>query len=264
MVEPTGKVHPVAALFPMMTEDELDDLAADIRANGLLQAVVLDIEGTIIDGRNRLAACKRANVRPQYTLLNGHEPVAFIIASNVARRHLTKGQQAMAIAMSGNIGKISDPTAPSADRVNRAKMVLKWAAELATDVLAGAVKLDDAHETARQRKALADSGEKKLAVLQKKAPDLADLVVEERLTLEEARAALEKRTREERDYVALVTRQFSAALTALDPGSVAIDESARTWLKADAGLVGEAGDFSAERARRIAAVLARYAELKEE
>jgi hypothetical protein len=30
----SGEVHPVADLFPMMTDDELDDLAGDIKANG--------------------------------------------------------------------------------------------------------------------------------------------------------------------------------------------------------------------------------------
>jgi ParB-like chromosome segregation protein Spo0J len=59
-------VHPVAALFPMRADDELDELAADIKERGLLQPVVLDAEGRVLDGRNRLAACGKAGVKPDF------------------------------------------------------------------------------------------------------------------------------------------------------------------------------------------------------
>jgi ParB-like chromosome segregation protein Spo0J len=45
MVEPNGQVHPAAALFPLMSADELADLAEDIKSNGLLQPIVLDADG---------------------------------------------------------------------------------------------------------------------------------------------------------------------------------------------------------------------------
>ena len=50
----------------------------------------------MIDGRNRLEGWERAQVEPTFITLNGQDPVAFIISSNVTRRHLSKGQQAMA------------------------------------------------------------------------------------------------------------------------------------------------------------------------
>src|SRR3954447_2894984 len=63
-------VHPAAAVLPMMSDDELDDLAADIEANGLLHPIVLDADGELlIDGRNRLEACCRAGVEPQFRRL---------------------------------------------------------------------------------------------------------------------------------------------------------------------------------------------------
>src|SRR4051794_14033069 len=94
-------VHPAAAVFPMMSEDELNDLAADIEANGLLHPIVLDHDGQVlIDGRNRLEACYRAGVEPQFRRLNGEDDhLAFIVSANLARRNLTKGQQAAALAM---------------------------------------------------------------------------------------------------------------------------------------------------------------------
>src|SRR5271166_1034316 len=95
----TMKVHPVAEMFPMMPEEELDELAEDIQANGLLNPIVKDKDGLLIDGRNRLEACKRASIQPRFEVLNGTDPVAYILAQNVKRRHLSKGQQAMLTAI---------------------------------------------------------------------------------------------------------------------------------------------------------------------
>jgi hypothetical protein len=83
----------------MMTDDELADLADDIKQHGLLHPIVLDADGVLIDGRNRLRACEIAEVKPTFEQLNGHDAAAFIVSANLERRNLTKGQQAMALAM---------------------------------------------------------------------------------------------------------------------------------------------------------------------
>jgi hypothetical protein len=52
------KVHPCADVFPMMTDEELDKLAEDIKANGLKDPV--DFVGDeLVDGRNRMEAMER-------------------------------------------------------------------------------------------------------------------------------------------------------------------------------------------------------------
>src|SRR4051794_28416384 len=91
-------VHPVANLFPMLPEDELQELADDIRANGLQHPIVLDKDGVLIDGRNRWAACQIASVDPRFDVLNGQDPVSYILSSNIARRHMNAGQRAMTTA----------------------------------------------------------------------------------------------------------------------------------------------------------------------
>ena len=92
-------IHPIAALFPMLADAELHELAADIKANGLRFPIVRDKEGkTLIDGRNRLKACEIADVKPTFRNLDGEDPVAFIVSSNIARRNLNKGQQAILLA----------------------------------------------------------------------------------------------------------------------------------------------------------------------
>jgi hypothetical protein len=91
--------HPTADLFPMLDGDELAVLTADIKANGLRQSIVLDGEGRILDGRNRLAACERAGIKPTFTTYNGDDTDLFILSANVNRRHMSTGARAMATAM---------------------------------------------------------------------------------------------------------------------------------------------------------------------
>lgn len=86
------KIHPVANLFPLLSKDELRELADDIKANGLQQAIVMQ-DGTLLDGRNRLAACELAGVKPTFSEYEGESPVAFIMGVNLRRRHLSIGQK---------------------------------------------------------------------------------------------------------------------------------------------------------------------------
>jgi predicted HicB family RNase H-like nuclease len=190
-------LHPVAALFPMMSDEELDELADDIRANGLLNPITVDQEGVLIDGRNRLEACKRAGVEPQTEILNGTDPVAYILAQNVKRRQLNKGQQAMAVAFAypdseHGRGK-KDPAKKHADsasfsyrRIQEARQVLHHSRDLARAVLSDVTKLDEALQKVITEKKETESTEGKLAQLRNDAPDLAELVSEERLALAEA------------------------------------------------------------------------------
>jgi ParB-like nuclease domain len=89
------EIHSTAATFPMMTDEYLDELAADIKEHGLRDPIVLH-EGKIIDGRNRLEGCHRAGVEPTFTEWAGSGSViSWIISVNLHRRHLTDQQRAM-------------------------------------------------------------------------------------------------------------------------------------------------------------------------
>jgi ParB-like nuclease domain len=149
-IELTRPVHPIADLFPMMTDDELTDLAADIKANGLIHPIVVDKDGFLIDGRNRDKACQIAGVEPATVLFEGDDPRAYIIANNIFRRHLTKGQQAMAVAMvypvpeKGGKGKrsriqegLDEPRKTFQNRLSQARIVFAYSPDLAQAVLAG-------------------------------------------------------------------------------------------------------------------------------
>ncbi len=187
--------HPVAALFPMLADDELADLAADIAERGLLQPIVLDAEGRILDGRNRYAACEMASVEPRFETYDGDDPDGYALAVNIARRHLTKGKQAMIAARALSVSEnsaisVAKSIGVSKGRIGQAVTVRDHAPGLVDAVISGATGLDEAYKTARDLKTAAQSTEANMAMLRGKRPDLADRVVEEQLTLIAALAAM--------------------------------------------------------------------------
>lgn len=90
--------HPLADIFPMIAEADLKVLAADIAANGQVDPILL-LDGKVLDGRNRQAACALAGIEPHYTDFGGADPVSFVLSKNLHRRHLSESQRAMAAAM---------------------------------------------------------------------------------------------------------------------------------------------------------------------
>ena len=90
------KDHPIAGLFPLMDDAELQALAADIRENGQHEDIVL-YEGKILDGRNRYRACRLAGIEPRFVEWNGQggSPVQYVISRNLRRRNLDESQRAM-------------------------------------------------------------------------------------------------------------------------------------------------------------------------
>lgn len=136
--------HPIAEIFPIMGEDEIQALAADIKKNGCRQEILIH-EDKILDGRNRYRACKIAGVDPVFRRFTGKDPLQFVLSLNLHRRHLDTSQRAMVAAKISNLEKgnfsksanlhispISQPTAAkkmdvSTRSVATAKEVLKSA-----------------------------------------------------------------------------------------------------------------------------------------
>jgi ParB-like chromosome segregation protein Spo0J len=86
--------HHLSKLFPLMDEAELEELAEDIRKQGLREPIVLH-EGLILDGRNRYRACQRADIEPKYREFDGADPLEYVVSANLHRRHLDDRQRAM-------------------------------------------------------------------------------------------------------------------------------------------------------------------------
>jgi len=167
------KVHPFAAIYPMIPADEMEALAADIAENGLLHPLEfarIDGEEVLIDGRNRLAACELAKVEPAFVEYQGPTDDdaigAYILALNNNRRHMNQGQRALTHARLAPEGRKRGPNGgvsghngqnlePSVTTLKRARVVLKWAPDLVDGVMAGEEPLASAYTEAARRKRVA-------------------------------------------------------------------------------------------------------------
>lgn len=89
--------HPLADLFPMLDQPDIERLADDICTFGQRQPIVV-LDGKVLDGRNRQAACLFANIEPVYAPYDGDDPLNFVLSLNLHRRHLTESQRAMVAA----------------------------------------------------------------------------------------------------------------------------------------------------------------------
>ena len=235
-------VHPAADIFPMMSEEELVDLAEDIKANGLAHPLIIDAAGQLIDGRNRHAACLLAGVKPRFESLNGHDPLAYIASANLKRRNLSKGQQAMVLAMiypepePGGRGKnvaarkTQETLGFSGERLRQARQVLAFSRPLAETVIKGS-SLDEAVAKMKASLSSLSSEEVKKQRLRAEAPDLADAVAEGHIKLDDGIAALDKRIVDDRNAKRSATRGVNSLLAYLEPGEASPQEAASKWVQ---------------------------------
>jgi hypothetical protein len=221
--------HPAADVWPMLPADELESLADSILEVGLLEPIVRWADPTtgevmLLDGRNRLAACKLAKVEPTYIDVTG-DPVAYVLARNESRRHMSKGQRAMAAWMTSASGAQSLGSRPVAERaglshgmVDMAKVVAEHAPDLVSLVIAGSRPLKDAYDEARSRR---DAANSETARMERLPADLAGQVRDEALSLSEAEAAAKQRDQErldrQRDARTLLTRIIDLTIPSAEP-----------------------------------------------
>lgn len=95
--------HPICECFPLMSEEKLEELAENIKENGLLNPIVT-FEEKILDGRNRYLACLKVGVEHRFIRLEDildkleiQDLVNFLekyaVAMNIKRRQLTSAQK---------------------------------------------------------------------------------------------------------------------------------------------------------------------------
>ncbi len=185
------KPHPAADLFPRLQGAELDKLIEDIQKNGLRNPIVLiEDKGSllVLDGRNRLRACKWAKVEPTYTIWSGDDPLAYVVSANLHRRHLEESQLAM-LAISIEQFHAAQANARKGGRP-------KKEAEKLTPGL-GEVSTSSRHGRESSAKAAAQVGVSRVLVqgakkVKKKAPPTVTKAIEEgKVTVSDALRVLE-------------------------------------------------------------------------
>jgi ParB-like chromosome segregation protein Spo0J len=94
----TLSTHPLAALFRLMDEPELESLKASIRTNGIREPIRL-YEGKILDGRNRYKAAQAVGynlTEADFTEFVGttEEAEAYVLDTNASRRQMSDADKA--------------------------------------------------------------------------------------------------------------------------------------------------------------------------
>jgi hypothetical protein len=150
----THEVHPAAEVFPLMSDEALDSLAASIKAYGLWRPVVL-IHGKILDGRNRYLACLKAGVEPKFKDYEGPDDIdslcGYVAIENLDRRDLTPSARALVARRFNKLMRHRKASAPRqtempnvpnvADVNHAANVVMSGIPELQRAVDLGAIPL---------------------------------------------------------------------------------------------------------------------------
>ncbi|MBN1444372.1 MAG: hypothetical protein JXA90_16795 [Planctomycetes bacterium] len=82
----------LSSLLPPLCSEAFAALKADIEANGIRDSVIVDEDGVVLDGHNRLRIDPKAPTRVVSGLSPG-EKEAFAFRANVARRNLSPDQR---------------------------------------------------------------------------------------------------------------------------------------------------------------------------
>jgi hypothetical protein len=103
------EIHPAAGIFPMLTDEELAELASSIEAHGLREKIGIipnpaeKGKWLVLDGRNRLQALRMLKVADK-KILSDHiriidlkpmnaTPEEYVLMANIERRNLTREQR---------------------------------------------------------------------------------------------------------------------------------------------------------------------------
>jgi hypothetical protein len=98
LAAPREPVHPVLELIPPMRPREYEPFRADVAEHGVITPVEVDEHGVVLDGRERLRACRELGVDCARRIrigLSEEEKFTLVTSLNLTRRHLSADQRAV-------------------------------------------------------------------------------------------------------------------------------------------------------------------------
>lgn len=199
--EPTAvPIHPAARLLPMMGGEDFARLRGNIRAHGFdprkplvfvpVDSGAEDVAAAVrnsglVDGRNRLAAALAEGLTleelPRIDLPAGESPVEYVLRENLDRRQLTPAQRSAAAAA-------AVPLLAEEARLRRIEGGRRGGRKAGDDP-SPALPRDERGRATAQAAARFGAGQtatKIMAAVQKKAPEVAELVRDRACNVAEA------------------------------------------------------------------------------
>jgi hypothetical protein len=145
-VTPELEAHSLANLFSRMEGEAFKALVASIREHKQQENIIM-YQGKILDGRNRYAACREVGVEPSLVEYEGSDPLGYVMARNVHRRHLSASQRSLVAADLTNLEQGQRPdtsievSAVTIDQAAEKLSVGRASVERAKTVLASGDKI---------------------------------------------------------------------------------------------------------------------------
>ncbi len=175
--------HKYAGLFPLATDTELEEMAADIAERGLLHPIIM-LDGKILDGRNRHRACVMAGEEPLFVEYAGNNPLADVISWNLHRRQLSISQRAV----------LALKLKPAHEKAARERQRTCTGGALRVNLSEG--EKGTSAEAAADAVGVSASSVKMAAYVERNAPDLIDLIMGGEMTINAAVQETKEKVRE--------------------------------------------------------------------
>ena len=165
--------HPTGKLMPPMNSSDRDELTRSMMESGYLTDYPIMLhEGMILDGWHRYQVATELGLTPSFKDFSSSkdgedaDPVGFVIATNLARRHLTDDQRAQ-VALDVKAAEIDELTkmtsaqaaaalSVSASKVNRAQRIKSASSTLDHAIKVGLIESATADKVIKDPELLAE------------------------------------------------------------------------------------------------------------